>query len=544
MTVIGRGSTAKIAAECDDGTVRIYDSVTGVLRLSLRPEFPILEMTGAPDGSLLICTHSGRPFITLWDIQTGGLVHTFILAREAKRATVSLKGRYLACETSEDTVGVWETASRTQYPDFLDKFQGGTPCWLAPEELIMVEDFFMVYIRNVVTRGPPVHEFDVTGFSHSAAYSQAFDRLVVVSLCIRKTDSFHFHNRTSLTILDVKTGTPSTLFSDGEPPPIIAFSQTTQQLVCGGKNPGLATVDISTGCRAGFNFPATATSISTLSNGTVVANFRGSGIQLLRLDQEDGPPRQPTPPPLAVYPLDKGRIITIVSATNDRSILLESATMSQVFSIPPQEARSADNTVVLCASLENRLAVLCFKKRVGSPLEMWKFSHQHPQWTVRTGGPASVGSISPACTRLVTSHNGSRILGDSIQVRDVCNGRLLAHVSPLISRPLDIRFDSEDQFCFYYDVHRKPYVIDIVSRINNTITYSITRSTKPQLERQVLGESYRLDDDREWVVRGSQRICWVPPGYVGHSHCWAGSSLVMVGQDGTLRGLAFLELPL
>ena len=84
----------------------------GVLRLSFRPELPILEMAGLPDGSILACTHEARPFITLWDIQTGGLVHTFILKGKAKRATVSLNGRYLACETSENTVNFWETVSR------------------------------------------------------------------------------------------------------------------------------------------------------------------------------------------------------------------------------------------------------------------------------------------------------------------------------------------------------------------------------------------------------------------------------------------------
>ena len=104
MTTIGQGSTAKIAAACDDGTVRIYDSITGVLRLSLRPEFPILEMTGVPDGSLLVCTHTGRPFITLWDIQTGGLVQTFILKGEARSTVVSLKGRYLASDIPGNAV--------------------------------------------------------------------------------------------------------------------------------------------------------------------------------------------------------------------------------------------------------------------------------------------------------------------------------------------------------------------------------------------------------------------------------------------------------
>ena len=304
MATIGRGSNAKIVGVCEDGAVRIYDSVTGVLRLSFRPELPILEITGLPDGSVLVCTHEARPFITLWDIQTGGLVQTFILKGEAKRTAVSLQGRYLACETSEDTVSFWETASRAQCPDPLEKLEGRTPCWMAPEELIMVVDRGSVFIRNVVTKGPPVRKFDLLGPAHRTIYSQTFDLLAIMT---------PYSLRHSFTILDVKTGTSSTLHGGGKRPSSIAFSQNTKHLVCGGEVPGLETVDISTGCWTRFDFPAKVKSVSTLSNGTVVANVRGSGIQLLRLDQEHASPQQPTP--LTVYPLDKGRIITIVPAT-------------------------------------------------------------------------------------------------------------------------------------------------------------------------------------------------------------------------------------
>ena len=222
ITTIGRGSTAKIAAACDDGTVRIYDSVTGVLRLSLRPEIPILEMTGVPDGSLLVCTHGGRPFITLWDIQTGGLVQTFILEGQAKRTTVSLEGRYLACETSKNTVNIWKTTSRTPCPNPLEQLEGHTPCWLAPEEFIMVVEGGSVYIRNIVTQGPSVHKSYMLRSVCSAVYSQIFERLAIMSP--------YFLGHT-FTILDVKTGTSSTLHSGRKRLSFIAFSQTTEQLV-------------------------------------------------------------------------------------------------------------------------------------------------------------------------------------------------------------------------------------------------------------------------------------------------------------------------
>ena len=114
-------------------------------------------------------------------------------------------------------------------------------------------------------------------WAHSAVYSQVFDPLVI--MCPNS------HGGNSFITLDVTAGMPSTLHTGGKQLSFIAFSQTAEQLVCGGGAPGLETVDILTGCRATFDFPATSTSISTLSSRTVVANARGSGTQLLRLHQ-------------------------------------------------------------------------------------------------------------------------------------------------------------------------------------------------------------------------------------------------------------------
>ena len=140
---------------------------------------------------------------------------------------------------------------------------------MAPEELIMVVDRGSVCIRNVVTKGPPVHEVNVPPSSlYSAIYSKVFDRLVIMSC-----------SGNYFTTLDVKTGAPYTITSSGEPLCPIAFSRTAKQLVCGGETSGLETVDISTGRRIHFDFPATVTSISTLLNGTISANIPISGIQ-------------------------------------------------------------------------------------------------------------------------------------------------------------------------------------------------------------------------------------------------------------------------
>ena len=107
MTTFGHS----IAAACDDGTMNIYDSVTGVLRLSLNPLDPVQTIRGSPDSSIVFCTHN-TPTITGWDIQTGGLIHTFVLEKTVKDIAVSLTGRYLACRLSNKSVKVWEVAGK------------------------------------------------------------------------------------------------------------------------------------------------------------------------------------------------------------------------------------------------------------------------------------------------------------------------------------------------------------------------------------------------------------------------------------------------
>ena len=540
VTTIGQGSTARIAAACADGTVHIYDSVTGVLRLSLNPPYPIQAMTGSPDGSLLFCTHRESPSITLWDIQTGGLVHTFTLETEAKDTAISLNGHYLACRLSDSTINFWEVANRTERP----AFGSGSPitclCWLAPEERLMIANEKSLHIRDIVTGNILVYSFKIQGPIRSTAYSQKLNQLAIVTgLGVEST----------ITIIDANTGAFSTACWFQGQISCLAFSQTAKKLVCGVMTRGLESIDVSPWRHTSFDFPATITSISTLLNGTVVVNVAGSGIQLLNPDEGSATSQQLLPPTLIVQPLDEGKITAIVPTDRDRVILLEVATMSQVLTIPAQENLPVpiDHTVVLCASLEYKVAVHCFVEGGKGYLELWGFDHQRPQWTVQIAESPSAGSFSPACGRLVTfSSNG----GDQsyIHVWDVRDGTTLAELElegPQATRLPDIAFDSEDLFYFHHGDRRIFYSISISSGLHD-LSHSITH-LKEILVDDHSPRQYCVDDSHEWIVSGSQRICWIPPGYIGSaqaSHCWVGSALVMVGQDGILRKLTFRESPL
>ena len=345
-----------IVAACDDGTVGIHDSVTGVLRLSLSLPHPIQTMAGSPDGSILFCTHRESPSITMWDIQTGGLVHTFTLTAEAANTAVSLSGRYLACGLSDGTVNVWEVANRMGGPIFCSGSPGITClCWLAPEEQLMIATKESVHIRDIATGNALTRSLGMRDPVCDAVYSQKYDELAIVT----SPGAMSF-----VDVIDAQTGRSSAFYSFHQGLSCIAFSQTTRQLVCGLKIRGAALVHVSGSIWMGPGFPATITTVSTLSNEIVVSNVAGSGIQLLILDTEYKPP-QKLPPALIIHPLDKGKIIALIPISRDRVVLLQTATVSEVFTIPAQRHLSipTDRTAVLCASLESKTAVHFFFRR-------------------------------------------------------------------------------------------------------------------------------------------------------------------------------------
>jgi len=523
----------RIAAACRDGTVGIYDSVTGVLRLSLNPADAVEAMRGFPDGSILSCMHRDNPSITLWDIQTGGLIHTFTLEWEPKDIAVSSKGRYLACGLSDGSVRFWEVASKLKG----SAFRSGLPiinlCWLAPEEQLMVANEASVHIRDVVA-GRVLHSFDMQDPVCGAAYFQKLNQLAIVTRSGAESIT---------TFIDPHRGTSSPLHSIKGRSSYLTFFQTTGVLVYVKGTRGLLLFDISKRDWKYFHCPAAITSVSTLSNGIVVVNATDFGIQLLSLDMGDVISQQHIPPVLAVHPSNEGGVVAIVPTNRDRVILLELATMSQVLTIPAREncAIPTEHAVVLCVSLKNKMAVYWFKEGGKVNLQMWKFYDGYPAWTMEMDELPSVARISPAGARLVTYHNP---YGTYLRIWDVKSGKPLDKLRishSWLAPPLDIEFDWEDEFYCLYDTYRIRYGFSAGS-IQHNRPPLIIRLGEDSLVSQAWKRQSDVDDSCEWVVRGSERICWIPPGYIGSlqaSHCWTGSSLVMAGQDGTLRVLTF-----
>ena len=524
MTTFGH----TIAAACDDGAMGIYDSVTGVLRMSLSLVVPAQTIRGSPDGSTLFCAHK-MPSITVWDIQTGGLIHTFVLERKAEDISVSSKGRYLACRLSDGSAETWEVANKMEggAANWTSRPPVTSLCWLDPEEQLAVSTGTLVGIWDVVAR-THLRNFGVRYPVHRMVYSQKFNRLAIMASSAPES---------AITIINPQ--------ADASPAPhwihqrfsCFAFSQTTGELVCGMETPGLQLFNPSTRFLKHFYHPDTMTSVSCLQNGTVVANFMGSGIQLLSMDGGHTPSQQPTISTLAVHVLDQDRIVAVFPTSRDHISLLESATMSQLLKItvPKTHRMPTDYTTVIWASRENLMAVYYFEdeRTGGGFLQSWRFHEEVPRWTLKVVDAVEACWISPTAVRLVTFHatgNLTRIClwnAHNGQHEGQCKG---------VDIPHDIKFYSDAKFCLYGDTSNVLYTIGPWGpspNLNNDDVAPLTPKPPRYLD---------VDVTREWVVGGSKRICWIPPGYIGSSkfsYCWVGLSLVMAGQDGVLRKLTF-----
>ena len=516
----------RIAASCDDGTVGIHDSVTGVLRLSLSPANPAQAIRGSPDGSLLFCTHQ-RPSVTIWDIQTGGLICTFVLEWKVEDIAISLGGHYFACGLSNGTVKIWEIANKVEFATL----QSGSPvahlCWLEPEERLVVANGTSVRIWDVSSR-KVLHSLTMLDPVCGVVYAPKFKNLAIATTS---------GSESTITVVDPQTGISSVPYGVRRSLSCFAFSQTTKELVCGMKTPGLGLFNFETRCWRYFDYPATITSVSTLSSGTVVANTIGSGIQLLSLDEEYAPSQQLAIPALSVRLFDEERIIAVTSLNLDYIILLEAATMSLLLTINIRKTHTI-HPAILCASLNNRVAVYCFEEGGKAYLQMWRFGNKLPKWTVPIDESPSIGGVSPTGTRLATFHNTH--CRTDIYVWDVQNGRLQAHLLVHQLRPtppLEVEFESEDRFYSHHNTYRIPHDLNTQGSTTEILRRRQQPLSKPPSERL-----YGVDDSGEWVISGADKICWIPPGYIKSDqagYCWAGSELIMTGQDGTFRKLAF-----
>ena len=557
----------RIAVACSDGGVRIYDVATGALKVSLKTIRPVKAMRGLQDGSLLFCVYQEHS-IALWDIQTGGLIRQFALAGEVQDIAVSSKGRFLACGLPNGFVQVLEVMGELQIADIRVVSRVRHFCWLGREEQLMIMGRRTVHTWDIAA-GTILPSFKTVDLISDVVHSQELNRLAIITKSPLGD---------TVIIIDPQTSTSSVLSRVQEELSCFTFFRTTGELMCGTGNGGLEVFNFSTWSWRSLKYPEKMTFVCSLPNGTVVAGFVRSGIQLLSLD--DGYSSSPRlASALDTNSFDQGRIIAIIPTTHSHIQLLETSTLSKLGTIhsqgtfsypfedthstPPQEAlplypgptnykqllrslRSPSSPpiihlpIILYASLKNRIAVHCFEERGNVHLALCEFGDE-PKWTVAMDRPPSIGRISPAGTRLVTFHSEGRTTRTCVW--DTKNGQLQAQLlNSSDSLPSDITFESETRFYSHHDDCRVPYDINPSPDASTTCLIKVRHEQEPWTVRSS-ERGYKVDSRCEWVVSGSERICWIPPGYIrltNNGYCWAKTdTLVMVGEDGTLRKLTF-----
>ena len=85
-------SLQRIIAACED-IVNIYDAITFVLQQSLCAPETVTKIQDSTDGSMLFFAHSFS--VTMWDVQTGGLIHTFTTQSKINDFAVSATGGHI-----------------------------------------------------------------------------------------------------------------------------------------------------------------------------------------------------------------------------------------------------------------------------------------------------------------------------------------------------------------------------------------------------------------------------------------------------------------
>ena len=438
-------------------------------------------------------------------------------------------------------------------------------CWLEPEEQLVITRESSVQIWDVVA-GTMLRSFTVAVYISSMVYSQGLNRLAATSILSG-----------SIVIIDPQTGTSLVLPELTGTLACFDFSPTTEELVCGMHGGGLEVFSFSTRSWRHLEYPRTPDFLFSAPNGTVVVGSMDSGIKVLSLDDEHAPSPSLVSG-LSVSTLDEGRIIMITPTACHQAHLLERSTLTKLLTISAPETLDNLLTDTLSASLENRMTVYCFQGGLEIHLQLHRFGDRFPKWTRGVDLKPSVIAISPSGALFVTSHS------TCIRTWDTGSGQLQAEL--LTNHfPSEITFDSETRFYSYYhdtSPYRVTYPDHTLSpehafspyqspspnsrplspyhtpspqrapyRFPHDLNFSPEGSTTCTIighKRQFwMAESsekkYEVDSNCEWVVRGSEKIFWIPLGYLSsnpNSHCWAGSNtLVMLGEGEVVRTLTF-----
>jgi len=601
-------SGQKIIAACE-GIVNIYDAVTGVLQQSLSTSKIVTKIQASPDGSTLYFLNTSSliqrgmmqiPSITMWDVQTGGLIHTFAIQSGANDIAVSTSGDFIACGSYDGSVRFWNTHTKKEGRGF----GGGQPvvaiCWLPPQKL-MVATQNSLYI-HVVTTGEILNIITIPDQVWGMIYSGDKDEFLVGTSKPWKDQAKGFpivplglwedqeeDQGCQYSFRAVSNQCPEPL---GRGLPKVHKGRPVRRKMCQEKQslahprelvrPTLVGKDIAcitvpmgvqlfnTGSYDWTNNPPllnTATSVAVLLNRNLVAQTKDT-IQIFSTDVLTSGEALNDTRVSHVYPLDKNHIICLLQPTRDLAVL-ELETL--------RELHRGDETlpfklfvVPSLLLVEPMMPYIYYLSRTA---HVWRVVDSWLSGTSLSrdieipddNRPLLLYGLSPTGTRIASifRYGCSPLV---IWVKDTKNGDELAML-PLEGGDLeseevyDITFDSETRFYLKidgpgrhvqvpcditpseWDPDRGPMVEKVEKGLDHR--YKVTKGEPMPLSEPRAPPQYTLDANCEWVLDvQSRKICWISPRNLRRGrggHFWAGPSLVMVGDDGVVRKVSFRE---
>ena len=538
-------SVQRIVIACED-IVSIYDAVTFVLQQSLHAPETVTKIQDSPDGSILFFAHSSS--VTMWDVQTGGLIHTFYTRSKINDVAVSSTGAHIASGSSDGTVASWNIHTKEGRG-----FGNSQPVvaihWLSSVELVVATQH-SVYIGNIATIRTscslsfPHHVWGMV-YLGGGKFIVGTSGQELYSLMITPPST---HQEWYSPTLCGQLVHQRTLQQRQQPTHLRQLMRpihVENKIVCVTQPSGVQFFDIVS-CNWTSSPPLldAATSVALLSNRNLVVQAKDS-IQIFSVDVLSGSPRNNVH--LShIYPLGEKHAICVLQPSKHLT-LLELETL--------RELRPGDNASPLKSLLVNQSPSVHASFGRGPVAEFgtsvvmqaWRSGAPLPKWTDAFEEDVPLGGFSPKYTRIIVFYGSPRW---ELRVKDAKDRIILASLSLGdgdfgVGEVYDLTFDSETRFYLKIDKPGQhiqiPY--DIVRSPSGHYSHTITRGKPVPLSEPRTTPPYTLDANCEWVVDAeSRKICWISPGNLRRGnggHFWAGLSLVMVGDDGVVRKLSF-----
>ena len=554
----------RIIAACKD-VVNIYDAITFVLQQSICIPEMVTKIEGSSDGSILFFAHSFS--VTMWDVQTGGLIKTLTTQSKVNDIVVSDTGRDITYGLSDGSV-----ISCNTHTNEGRGFGNGQPvvaiCWLPWRELVAVATQNSVYIGKT-TAVYTSNSLAIPGCVWGMVHLGNGELLLGTSLpgagvdqelCTLNIVSFK-HPRAMEPPTYLGRLTHQRTLQRWQPTEspthcgwLVCPTRVGKMIVC--ITPPSGAKLFNTKSHNWTNNPLllnAATSVAVSLGRNLVAQTKDS-IQIFSLEvlTTGEPPDKVRPS--HIYPLGENHVICVLQPTRQLT-LLELETMQELHpdndDLPllplfmrPLSFRSSlvnqspsPHTSASCGS------VVGFD--ISLAMQAWRSGTPVPEWRKATEEDVLLSGFSPEGTRVITIYN---LPQPELRIKDAQCGVTLATL-PLehdgLGKVYDLTFDSETRFYLKIDGPewhvQIPY--DVIAPPSEHHPYTITKGEPVPLSKPLPAPSYTLDANCEWVVDAKfRKICWIPPGNVRRGkggHFWSGLSLVMVGDDGVVRKLSF-----